>query len=156
MKNLMYSLLFFVFLFISCGGNENNISMYGYELGQNKIEKLKLNSDKTDTIITFKYIQKSDSLKNITLRHHLKKDVIIVDLDTFNKIPNIYKSKSLVYKMYQLKKDKKRYKTLVFNENYGLIASLGSGTDRIFLEDSITPIVKEFIFKDLFINVNSK
>lgn len=156
MKNLMCSLFLIIFIFISCGENEKNIPIYGYQLGQSKIQKLKLNIHKTDPFITFAYAQKNDSLKNINLKYDVQKDIIIAALDTFYKTDKIYPSKSLKYKMYQLKKDETRLKTFVFHENYGIIASLGFGIDQIFLKDSVTPIVKEFIFKDLFINVNSR
>jgi hypothetical protein len=154
MKNMMYCLCFMIFLLISCGGNENNIPMFGYELGNRKIQKLKLNINKTDAIVNFEYLHKSDSLKNIRLKHHRKEDIIIVTLDTFNKITNRYKSSNLMFEMYQNKEVENLNKTFVFHEDYGLLASLGFGVDRVFLTDSISPNVKEFIFKDLFINLN--
>lgn len=154
MKNMMYCLCFVIFLLISCGVNENNIPMFGYELGNRKIQKLKLNINKTAAIVNFEYPHKSDSLKNIRLKYHLKEDIIIVALDTFNRITNSYKLRSLTFKMYQNKEVKNLNKTFVFHEDYGLLASLGFGVDRVFLTDSISPNVKEFIFKDLFINLN--
>ena len=109
-----------------------------------------------DTNITFNYVQKIDSLKGINLKYYPKEDFIIADLDTFKKIENIYETKNLSYEMYQAKRNKNGNKTLVFNKNNGLFASLGFEYDCLFLEDStITFNVKEFTFKDLYVSLNN-
>jgi hypothetical protein len=115
---------------------------------------LNLNISKTENIVNFEYLQKEDSLKNINLKYDVQEDFITVSSDTFYKIQNNYKLKDLPYKMYQLKKDKNNMKTFVFNPDFGLLASLGIGADCVFLQDSIAANAKEFIFKELYINLN--
>lgn len=156
MKNRIYSLFFVLFFLTSCTGNQQNIPMFGYELGNKKIQKLRLNISKINSVANFEYVQKNDSLKNINLKYAVLEDFIIVGVDTFNKIQNTYKLKTLIYKMYQFKKDKNNIKTFVFDEDYGLLASLGIDADRAFLEDSISPNTKEFLFKELYISLNVK
>jgi hypothetical protein len=154
MKNSIYSFFFVTFLLASCTGNYQNIPIFGYELGNRKIQKLNLNIRTTDNVVNFEYLQKNDSLKNINLKYDVQKDFIAIALDTFNKIQNTYKLKTVTYEMYQLKKDKNNIRTLVFNADYGLLASLGIDADRAFLEDSISANTKEFLFKELYINLN--
>lgn len=154
MKNKFFYVLVTIFFLTSC--EVKNIPIYGHVLGNEKTQNLVLNIKKTDTKIHFDYQQKNDSLKDINLKYYPKEDFIIVDLDTFKKIKNNYKTKNLKFNMYQVKKDKNENKTFVFNEDYGLFASLGFGVDCLFLKDStISFNVKEFTFKDLFVSLNT-
>ncbi len=154
MKSVIYYLFLLIFLLTCCEENEQNINLYCFELGNNKTQNVRLNINRTDTKSHFEYIFKSDSLKNIRIHYLYKEDAIIVNLDTLYKITNNYKSNTLDYKMYQINKYNNVTKTFVFNEDFGLLASLGAGLDRVFLEDSISRNTKEFIFKELYINLN--
>ena len=154
MKNKFFFVLVTIFFLTSC--QENNIPIYGHVLGKEKAQNLELQIKKTDTNIHFDYAQKIDSLKDINLKYNPKEAVIIVDVDTFKKIENIYKTKNVDFNMYQGKKDKNGHKTFVFNEDYGLFATLGFESDCLFLKDSMISFsVKEFTFKDLYVSLNN-
>ena len=56
--------------------------------------------------------------------------------------------------MYQGKEVKGAKKILVFNEKYGLLASLAIGENYLFLKDSITATTKEVLYKELYIELN--
>ncbi|TXD51198.1 MULTISPECIES: hypothetical protein [unclassified Polaribacter] len=154
MKKLHFCFLALALLMISCSGNQNDIAIYGYELGDRTIQQLKLNIKLTDQEVNFEYTHKKDILKSINLKYQVQEDLVIIDSDTFTKIKNSYQLKTFVYEMYQIKKNKDSIKTLVFSPDLGLLATLGIGSDCVFLEDSIAPNAKEFIFKELYINLN--
>ena len=154
MKNNIFFLCIAIVFLTSC--KENNIPIYGHVLGVEKAQHLKLEIKKTATNIHFAYAQKNDSLKDFILKYYPKEEIIIADLDTFKKIKNSYKTKNIDFKMYQNKKAKNGNKTFVFNEDYGLFATLGFESDCLFLKDSIISFnVKEFTFKDLFVSLNN-
>ena len=154
MKNKFFFVLVTIFFLTSC--QENNIPIYGHVLGKEKAQNLELQIKKTDTNIHFDYVQKNDSLKNINLKYYPKEEIITADLDTFKKINNSYKTKNIDFEMYQGKKTKNGNKTFVFNEDYGLFATLGFESDCLFLKDSMISFnVKEFTFKDLYVSLNN-
>lgn len=155
MKKLTYYLFFVIFLLVSCSGNEENIKVYGYELGNMQLQDFKLNIVHLDNEVYFEYLHETDSIKNIRLKYKPQEDFIIIGLDTFNLQQNSYKVQQELYNLYQEEKTKSHQRTLVFNRKFGLLASLVYGKDIVFLTDSISSAEKEFIFKDLFININN-
>ena len=56
--------------------------------------------------------------------------------------------------MYQKKDVKNNISTLVFNKDYGLLASVSAEANFVLLKDTVTALEKEVFFKELFINLN--
>ena len=154
MKNVNFLLLFVIIFVVSCAKEENNIPIFGYSLQHNKVQKLKLIIKELDSSKEFDYVNATDSIKNIKIIYNLEKDFLLSEIDTFYVIKNIYNSKNLVFKMYQSKEIKSHNRTLVFNKDYGLLASLAIGADFIFLKDSIANIESTEVFKEIFLDLN--
>jgi hypothetical protein len=154
MKNVKFYVLVVIFVFFSCESEQNNISVFSYSLQNESIQKLKLNTNKKGDFKIFKYQYSQDSIKSIDLKYNLDRDFLITGIDTFLVQKNTYNSKSLAFKMYQTKEVTSHNRTLVFNENYGLLASLAVGADFIFLKDSLANKDKNVIFKEIFLNLN--
>jgi hypothetical protein len=57
--------------------------------------------------------------------------------------------------MYQEKAPEGTVVTLVFNEEYGLLASLGFGQNFIFSKEEMAPKIEEYNFKRLFRSLNN-
>ncbi len=155
MKNVKYGLFLGLLFLISCSKNEKNIKIFGYELGNNKIQNFKLNVNTTPNKVYFEYLHQRDTVKNIRFQYNPEEDYIIINLDTFNKHENSYQVEKEFYNLYQTKTSKSHKRTMVFNPKFGLLASLAYGKDILFLTDSISLVEKEFIYKDLFININN-
>jgi len=154
MKSVKFYLLVIVFVALSCESEQKNVSVFRYSLQNDSIQKLKLNTNNKPDLKIFKYELLQDSLKNTDFKYNLERDYLIFDIDTFIVQENTYKSKSFEFKMYQTKEVTSQNRTLVFNENYGLLASLAIGADFIFLKDSIANKDKNVIFKEIFLNLN--
>ncbi|PQJ82112.1 hypothetical protein [Polaribacter glomeratus] len=154
MKSIKFCLILVVCIIFSCQSEQNNISVFRYSLQNDSIQKLKLNTNKIADLQIFKYQDSQDAIKSIDLKYNLNRDFLITDMDTFLVQENTYKSKSLEFKMYQTKKVTSHNRTLVFNENYGLLASLAVGADFIFLKDSLANKDRNIIFKEIFLNLN--
>jgi hypothetical protein len=154
MKNIKLYVLGVLFVAFSCESEQKNISVFRYSLQNDSIQKLKLNTIKEGDLKIFKYQNSQDSIKSIDFKYNLDRDFLITDIDTFLVQKNTYKSKSLEFKMYQTKEVTSHNITLVFNENYGLLASLAVGADFIFLKDSLANKDRNIIFKEIFLNLN--
>ncbi len=154
MKSINFYGLLFVFFLVSCGKKEKNISVYEYSLQRDSIKKFSLNIIKKQGFINFEYKHQIDSLLNIDLKYNLAGNFLISDFDTFSVTKKVYKSKSLAFKIYQIKETNSHNKTLFFNNKYGLLSSIAFDANFLFLKDSISANTKELIFKELFLNLN--
>ncbi|MDP5105983.1 MAG: hypothetical protein NWQ31_07415 [Polaribacter sp.] len=154
MKNVNLPRLLVLLFVISCAKEEKNIPIFGYSLHNDKIQKLKLNRIQKNNIKYFEYINSNDSIKDLKVIFNPEKDFLLVDMDTFYVTKNRYNSKVLEFKMYQTKENKSHNRTLVFNDTYGLLASLANGADFIFLKDSVSSNDRTIIFKEIFLDLN--
>lgn len=142
------------FILVSCNRSQNNIPIFLHALSKKNIEKFTLKSIQREGFISFNYLQKKDTIKNIDLKYMKEKDIIITNLDTFITTKKHYKSKTLSYTIYKHKLHKSHNRFLVFNKNYGLFANLASGANFLFLRDTISSYTKGVIFKELFLQVH--
>ena len=152
-KIAFYSVLASLLVF-SCSRKENNVSIFVYSLDKDSVKKMFLDIDKKGLVYSFDYSQTKDSINNLSLRYNPKKEVLIYDLDTFFSIKNAFNSKSYEFKMYQTKEIKSHKRTLVFNTDYGLFATLAYGADFLFLKDSISKSDSNIIFKGIILELN--
>tara|TARA_B110000091_G_scaffold180226_1_gene196938 strand:- start:1488 stop:1967 length:480 start_codon:yes stop_codon:yes gene_type:complete len=152
-KIAFYSVLASLLVF-SCSRKENNVSIFVYSLDKDSVKNMFLDIDKKGLVYSFDYSQTKDSINNLSLRYNPKKEVLIYDLDTFFSIKNAFNSKSYEFKMYQTKEIKSHKRTLVFNTDYGLFATLAYGADFLFLKDSISKSDSNIIFKGIILELN--
>lgn len=152
MKNI--NLLIVLFLLFSCAQEEQNNVIFGYSLQNNEMQKLKLNRIQKNNMTYFEYINSKDSIKDLKVIFNPEKDLLRTDMDTFYVTKNKYTSEVLEFKMYQTKQNKSHNRTLVFNETYGLLASLAYGAEFIFLKDSVSSNDRTIIFKEIFLDLN--
>ena len=152
-KIAFYSVLASLFVF-SCSRKENNVSIFVYSLDKDPVKNMFLDINKKGLVYSFDYSQTKDSINNLSLRYKPKKELLIYDLDTFFSIKNAFNSKSHEFKMYQTKEIKSHKKTLVFNTDYGLFATLAFGADFLFLKDSISKNDSNIIFKGIILELN--
>jgi hypothetical protein len=155
MKQVHFYFLALLFLLNSCGSKEENISIFKYALETNKTEKYILNIKKNDAIFHFEYRNLKDSIALFDLNYIEGKEQLILKSETFLSTDENYNSYSFAFKIFQIKESNSSIRTLVFNENYGLLASLGFGENFLFSRDSIAPKIKELTFKKIFRRINS-
>jgi hypothetical protein len=154
MKNKFLAILVFLITIYSCGNNNTSETIFLHSLQNDKIEKLSFTKIKNEALIEYNYTNDKDSIKNIFLKYDSNKNVLISDLDTFLITNKIFKTKKVNFGMYQSREIKSHYRTFVFNEDYGLFATLGYGANFLFLKDSTSAIQREIIYKQLFLNLN--
>jgi hypothetical protein len=152
-KTTFYIVLVSLFVF-SCSRKERNVAIFVHSLDKDSVQNMLLDIDKKALIYSFDYSQPKDTIKNLSLKYNPKKEVLIYDLDTFFSIKNTFNSKSYEFKMYQTKEIKSHKKTLVFNTDYGLFATLAYGADFLFLKDSISKSDSNIIFKGIILELN--
>ena len=154
MKNTLSYIVVLTLLLSSCAKGKKSDLIFAYPLESTKIESFTLNSEEIENIRYFEYLSLNDSLQKMKLQYNIQKNSLQSNLDTFVAIDKGYTSKSLDFKMYQGKEVKGAKKILVFNEKYGLLASLAIGENYLFLKDSITATTKEVLYKELYIELN--
>jgi len=154
MRNIVFALLVGLVTIFSCDDSTTSETIYLHSLQNNKIEKLSFNKIKNDGLIEYSYTNDKDAIKNIFLKYDKNKNVLITDLDTFLVTNKSFKTKKVNFEMYQSKEIKSHNTTFVFNEDYGLFATLGYGANFLFLKDSTSANQKEIIYKQLFLNLN--
>lgn len=155
MKYMHFYFLVLLSLLSSCGSKEENILIFKYALETNKTEKYVLNTQKNDSIFHFEYRNLNDTLPLFDFKYILDKEQLILKSKTFLSTEENYNSESFKFKIFQINESNAGIRTLVFNENYGLLASIEFGENFIFSKDSITPKIKELTFKKIFRSINN-
>ena len=154
MKKIAFFIVLVSLFIFSCSRKENNVSIFVHSLDRDSVQNMFLNIDKKASIYSFDYIHPKDTIKNLSLKYDLKKEVLMYDLDTFFSMKNTFNSKSYSFKMYQTKEIKSHKRTVVFNTDYGLFATLAYGADFLFLKDSISKSDSNIIFKGIILELN--
>ena len=148
--------VFFVltFILISCDKNNEELPVFVYNMKSDYPENYILNAKKEKSSIHFVYSTKADAKPKIDIKYLKEKQLLVLGSDTLFPIKSIFKPRNTEFKMYQTKQKRSHIRTYVFNEEYGLFASLGFKLHQLFLKDSINAIQKETIFKGIFIELN--
>ena len=152
MKNIF--LLCCTIFFFSCSKKQQDVPVFKYALEQKDSEYYLLNSDLKNGVAVFKYANANDVPQNLDLKFNIEKESLNLNQETYTLTLKTYSSSSLEFKMYQKKDVKNNISTLVFNKDYGLLASVSAEANFVLLKDTITALEKEMFFKELFINLN--
>jgi hypothetical protein len=155
MKYTCFYFLSLFFLLSSCDRKEENILIFKYALETNTAEKYVLNTKKNDSILYFQYRNLKDTRSLYDLNYIVSKEQLKLQSKTFLVTQENYNSESFKFNIFEIKDSSTVLRTLVFNENYGLLASIGFGENFIFSKDSITPKTKELTFKKIFRSINN-
>jgi hypothetical protein len=155
MKYIYFYFLVALLVLNSCGSKEENILIFKYALETNKTEKYILNTKKNDSIVHFEYRNLNDTIPLFDFNYFPEKEQLIIKSKTLLYTNENYNLDSFKFKIFQIKESDMGIRTLVFNENYGLLASAAFGENFIFSKDSITPKIKELTFKKIFRSINN-
>ena len=155
MKYTYFYFLSLFFLLSSCDGKEENILIFKYALETNTTQKYVLNTKKTDAILYFQYRNLKDTGSLYDLNYIVGKAQLKLQSKTFLATEENYNSENFKFNIFQIKASNTVLRTLVFNENYGLLASIGFGENFIFSKEAITPKIKELTFKKIFRSINN-
>jgi hypothetical protein len=153
MKYIYFYFLVVLLVLNSCGRKEENTLIFKYALETNKTEKYILNTKKNDSFVHFEYRNFNDTIPLFDFNYITDKEQLIIKTKTF-----LYTNEnfdSFKFKIFQIKEPNTSIRTLVFNEKYGLLASVAFGENFIFSKDSITPKIKELNFKKIFRSINN-
>jgi hypothetical protein len=155
MKYIYFYFLVALLVLNSCGSKEENILIFKYALETKKTEKYILNTKKNDSIVHFEYRNLNDTIPLFDFNYIPDKEQLIIKSKTLLYTNENYNLDSFKFKIFQIKESDMGIRTLVFNENYGLLASVAFGENFIFSKDSITPKIKELTFKKIFRSINN-
>jgi hypothetical protein len=155
MKYTYFYFLSLFFLLSSCDRKEENVLIFKYALETDTCEKYVLNTKKNDSIFYFQYRNLKDTGSLYDLNYIVGKEQLKLQSKTFLATEENYNSESFKFNIFEIKDSNTVLRTLVFNENYGLLASIGFGENFIFSKDSITPKIKELTFKKIFRSINN-
>ena len=146
-------LIFLLILVYSCTKNSTStINVYSFQTKD--YEKLRLDIKKNGDKILYQYTSKTDSTKNLELTFNFRKNFLATKQDTFYSFRKTYTTKDYEYFYYQQINAQSHVRTLVFEEDYGLLLSSGYGADFLFVKDSLSKIEMEDIFKELILELN--
>tara|TARA_B110000908_G_C10176340_1_gene413415 strand:+ start:602 stop:1081 length:480 start_codon:yes stop_codon:yes gene_type:complete len=155
MKYIYFYFLVALLVLNSCGSKEENTLIFKYALETNKTEKYILNTKKNDSMVHFEYRNLNDTIPLSDFSYIPDKEQLIIKSKTLRYTNENYNLDSFKFKIFQIKESNTGIRTVLFNENYGLAASVGFGENFIFSKDSITPKIKELTFKKIFRSINS-
>jgi hypothetical protein len=155
MKYIHFYFLVILLVLNSCGSKEENTLIFKYALETNITEKYLLNTKKNDSVVYFEYRNLNDTTPLFDFNYIPDKEQLIIKSKTFSYTNENYNLDNLKFKIFQIKESNMGIRTLVFNENYGLLASVAFGENFIFSKDSITPKIKELTFKKIFRSINN-
>jgi hypothetical protein len=155
MKYIYFYFLVALLVLNSCGSKEENILIFKYALETNKTEKYILNTKKNDSIVHFEYRNLNDTIPLFDFNYIPDKEQLIMKSKMLLYTNENYSLDSFKFKIFQIKEPNTGIRTVVFNENYGLLASVAFGENFIFSKDSIAPKTKELTFKKIFRSINN-
>jgi hypothetical protein len=141
--------------FCSCVNDGNNIPVYKYALETIKVENYILNTKNFDSILYFAYENTKDSIVGYDLNFEVQNKQLELESRIFLPTVENYLDDGYNFKIYQRKDVDNDIRTLVFDQNYGLLASLRFGENFIFSKDSLSAQIKELTFKKIFRSVNN-
>lgn len=153
MKKLVIFLICVV-VFMACNKHNINGSVLVYSMKNNVPESYKVVSEDKGDYIQYVYQPEIDSLQKLDFKYLKSTGILVLGSDTLVRIKSSFKPRNTEFKMFQSHQNKKHTRTYVFNKEYGLFASLGFTSHQLFLQDSVTLLEKESIFKGLFIELN--
>ena len=115
---------------------------------------LLLTIENKDSVIDYTYLAK-DSIKNLKLRYHLKKNILVGD-DAFIFTNKKIFLKNKEYKIYGYSENSlvTHPRFILYRKDYGIIANVAPGADFIFLKDSIVKIKDLNIFNKIVSKIN--
>ena len=88
----------------------------------------------------------TDVLQNLDLKFIIEKESLNLNQETYTITSKTYSSASLEFKMYQKKDVKNNISTLVFNKDYGLLASVSAKANFVLLKDTAYCIRERSVF----------
>lgn len=155
MRYVHFYCLGIALLLLSCAGREVDVPVFKYSLETSNVANYILNTQSTDSLLLFDYAGLKDSVAPYEINYVSDNHVLISKGRTFSSTGVKYDFENLVFTMYQEKTPNGNLVTLVFNEKYGLLASLGFGENFIFSKELMIPKIKEYNFKRIFRSINN-
>lgn len=155
MKYVHFYYLGLTLLMFSCANKKNDVALFKYSLETSTVETYLLNTENNDSLMLFRYQNLKDSIPNSRVSYAYSNQELRSRGRTFLSTGTQYEFENLVFTIYQEKTSNANLITLVFNEKYGLLASLGFGKHFIFSKEPMIPKIKEYNFKRIFRSLNN-
>ena len=141
-----------VLLFLSCKEKSLNIessTVYGTSIFSGNYQKYKLEIKKTDSLDSYNYHHQENFLGNLFIRYNEKDDYINSKFGKFT-VENKSKSyRGFTFKYYSTKTNGPQTSIIVFNKEYGIIATSTYGARFLFLKDSLPVAKTKEIFDEI-------
>ena len=158
MRLTLVFFLVIVFSIISCHKkNTREENRIVYSLQTNKFDNLLLTIENKDSIIDYKYESK-DSIKNLSFRFYVNKDVLVGDDVYFFKESTIelMNNKFKIYGFGEGKGTVSHPKFIVFNKDYGLIGNVTYNANFLFLKDGLSQKKTNILFDKVILKLNDQ
>jgi hypothetical protein len=143
---------------ISCGNkNARKENRIVYSLQTNKFDNLVLSIESKDSIIDYKY-DSNDSIKNLSFRFYINKDVLVGDDVYFFKESTIdlMNNKFKIYGFGEGKGAVSHPRYIIFNNDYGLFGNITFGANFLFLKDSLSQKRSKLLFDKIILKLNDQ
>lgn len=158
MRLTLLFLLVICFSIISCNKkNTREEIRIVRSLQTNKFDNLLLTIENKDSIIDYKYESK-DSVKNLSFRFYINKDILVGDDVYFFKESTIELMNN-EFKIYGLGEGKgtvSHPRFMVFNKDYGLIGNITYGANFLFLKGSLSQKKSNLLFDKIILKLNNQ
>ncbi len=140
MKFSNVCLLMFIVLLSSC--NEAPLDMtskkvFGLSTASGNYQNYELKIEKNDSLTKYTYHNQKSNLGNLSINYFEKGDSIASKYGNFTALSKTYTYRGALLKYYSTKKSGKAYSIIVFNKEYGIIATSTYGANFLFLKEKI-------------------
>ncbi len=141
-----------VLFFLSCKEKPLNIdspSVFGMSIFSGKHQNYELEIKKTDSLDNYNYHHQKNVLGNLFIKYYEKEDYIDSKFGKFTMVNKSKTYRGFLFKYYSTKKKGPKGSVIVFNKEYGIIATSAYGADFLFLKDSVSIEKNKEIFTEI-------
>lgn len=125
--------------------------VYGFSLASNNFQKYELKKVITDSVMQYNYHHNKNKNGNLFVNYDKKANLIKGKFGTFIKEDYSYNYRGFTFDFYNTRKKGMKSSTILFNKDYGILATQTYGVSFLFLKDSLS--VKKN--KELFDNISA-
>ncbi|NVK52652.1 MAG: hypothetical protein HWD85_06930 [Flavobacteriaceae bacterium] len=153
MKKIIFT--FVILVFVSCK-NEKDNTIYGSSLITGRQHIYKLHLEKKDVVYNYHYKHQKDTSGSLLFRYNDKKQELNLGTRNFFKTQKTFKYNSLTFDFYQMSKSNTGGAIIVFNKEYGVLATMTFAAHFVFLDKQLSLEKNQKLFDKISADVLNK
>jgi len=139
-------------MFTSCKEKPLNIEatkVYGFSMASKNFQKYELKKSENDSILKFHYQHQKSNQGDLVIDYNKNEDQIVTQFGKFLKENYSYTYRGYEFVFYNTKLKGAKNSTILFNKDYGVLATQTSRVSFLFLKDSLSAGKNKEIFDNI-------